>query len=309
MLIGHPPFLVLTEGQIRALHKKDMNRVGSAFTPYCFCSTALCLTLYSATILFFFQTCFLPSLHPSLPPLAPPCIQTSPSHNSSIPPIGLPFLKIFMYNLPRKFTFGVIEAYLRSRDVQKIVSDDSKLQYPGNQHSAEWWLFLDLIKPQIERFGSPAIRVTRPEDADVFYVPFFSSLSVTVNPSSSDLIAAKTNYSDEAMQTELLQWLENQETWHRNRGRDHVVVCQDPNALHVVIDRFKDSILLLSDFGRLEPEQGSWWKDVVIPYSHRIASYVRENATLERTTLLFFMGNRYRKELVILYWPPFRVVR
>lgn len=155
---------------------------------------------------------------------------------------------------------------------------------------------MDLIKPQIERFGSPAIRVTRPEDADVFYVPFFSSLSVTVNPSSSDLIAAKTNYSDEAMQTELLQWLENQETWHRNRGRDHVVVCQDPNALHVVIDRFKDSILLLSDFGRLEPEQGSWWKDVVIPYSHRIASYVRENATLERTTLLFFMGNRYRKE-------------
>lgn len=95
---------------------------------------------------------------------------------------------------------------------------------------------------------------------------------------------------------ELIDWLEGQETWQRNKGRDHVIVCQDPNALHFVVDHFKNSILLLSDFGRLNADQGSWWKDVVLPYTHRIDSYVRENATLERNTLLFFMGNRYRKE-------------
>lgn len=75
-----------------------------------------------------------------------------------------------------------------------------------------------------------------------------------------------------------------------------MIVCQDPNALHAVMDRLKNSILLLSDFGRLDPGQGSWWKDVVLPYSHRVSTYIKENATLQRTTLLFFMGNRYRKQ-------------
>lgn len=200
-----------------------------------------------------------------------------------------------MYDLPRKFTYGVIEEYLRARSIES--KGPSERRYPGNQHSAEWFLFVDLEKPQKERGGSPALRVERAEDADVFYVPFFSSLSLNVNPNlNGTLSVSRTSYSDEQMQMDLVKWLEGQETWHRHRGRDHVIVCQDPNALHSVIDQLKNSTLLLSDFGRLDADQGSRWKDVVLPYTHRIASYVRENATLERNTLLFFMGNRFRKQ-------------
>ena len=121
--------------------------------------------------------------------------------------------------------------------------------------------------------------------------------SANPNPNSTD-------FSDERLQMELLEWLKGQETWHKNRGRDHVFACQDPNAMHTVINQIKNSILLVSDFGRLEPDQGSWWKDVVLPYSHRIPSYVKENVTMERKTLLFFMGNRYRKEV----WAKFHVL-
>ena len=215
----------------------------------------------------------------------PVCSNEVKKSTTSAPSAPL-LLKVFMYDLPKKFTYGVIKEYRRARS---LVPQDHP--YPGNQHSAEWYLFIDLLQKSSSpnQTNSAAVRVVvKPQDADVFYVPFFSSLSLTVN---------STRFSDERMQMELLEWLEGQETWHRNRGRDHVFVCQDPNALHYVIDRIKNSILLVSDFGRLEPEQGSWWKDVVLPYSHRIPSYVKENVTLERNTLLFFMGNRYRKEV------------
>ncbi|KAJ7547618.1 hypothetical protein O6H91_08G095500 [Diphasiastrum complanatum] len=202
-------------------------------------------------------------------------------------------LKVYMYDLPRKFTYGVLEQYYRSRGMLTgPVLEDSSLQYPGNQHSAEWWLFSDLEKPQSKRFGD-SLRVYDPYAADVFYVPFFSSLSLVVNPIGK---ASGGIYNDRQMQEQLMEWLQQQKPWQRNKGRDHVIICQDPNALHSVWDRVKNSILLISDFGRFKPEQASLVKDVVLPYTHRINSYTHENATLKRTTLLFFMGNRFRKE-------------
>ncbi|XP_068656772.1 probable arabinosyltransferase ARAD1 [Aristolochia californica] len=216
-----------------------------------------------------------------------------PSHSTSDlnklavksgPPIQSP-AKIFLYNLPRKFTYGVIESYLAARN-----SPSTDLKYPGNQHSAEWYLFSDLIFP--DRVNSPVVRVFDPEDADLFYVPFFSSLSLVVNPPGK----APGAYNDEGMQEDLMEWLEEQVYWKRNLGWDHVFICQDPNALYKVIDRVKNGVLLVSDFGRLNRGQASLVKDVILPYSHRINPFNGEAGVDRRKSLLFFMGNRYRKE-------------
>lgn len=93
-----------------------------------------------------------------------------------------------------------------------------------------------------------------------------------------------------------MEWLEGQAYWRRNLGRDHVFICQDPNALYRVIDRVKNGVLLVSDFGRLKEDQASLVKDVILPYSHRINSYNGDVGVEKRNSLLFFMGNRYRKE-------------
>ncbi|MBA0766566.1 hypothetical protein Gotri_015596 [Gossypium trilobum] len=103
-------------------------------------------------------------------------------------------------------------------------------------------------------------------------------------------------FIDEEMQEQLAEWLTGQEYWKRNNGWDHVIIAGDPNALYRVVDRVKSAVLLVSDFGRLRPDQGSLVKDVVIPYSHRISTYTGDFGVKDRTTLLFFMGNRYRKE-------------
>ncbi|KAJ6410636.1 hypothetical protein OIU84_007394 [Salix udensis] len=141
-------------------------------------------------------------------------------------------VRVFMYDLPKKFTTGIIESHALARGS----SDLSK--YPG-----------------------------------------------------SDPV-----YSDEKMQDELVEWLEEQEYWRRNNGRDHVVFAGDPNALYRVLDRVKNAVLLLSDFGRVRNDQGSLIKDVIVPYSHRINVYNGDIGVEERKTLLFFMGNRYRKD-------------
>ena len=204
-----------------------------------------------------------------------------------------------MYDLPRKFTYGVIESYAVARGgLEKVPVDDvSSLKYPGHQHSGEWYLFSDLIRE--DRGRRYVVRVSDPAEADLFYVSFFSSLSLVVNPiRPANGEGAGTGYSDEEMQESLMEWLEQQEYWKRNNGRDHVFICQDPNALHLIVDRVKNGVLLVSDFGRLRSDTASLVKDVILPYAHRIKSYSGEIGVENRKSLLFFMGNRYRKEVI-----------
>ncbi|KAJ7969315.1 Exostosin-like [Quillaja saponaria] len=204
-------------------------------------------------------------------------------------------VKIYLYDLPRRFTYGVIEHHSFARGGHPV-ADLSKLKYPGHQHMAEWYLYSDLIRPENERVGSPVVRVLDPEEADLFYVPVFSSLSLIVNPIRPAVESEKPVYSDEEMQEAMMEWLQEQEFWKRNNGRDHVIIAQDPNALYRVIDRIKNSVLLVSDFGRVRSDQASLVKDIILPYSHRINTYTGDIGIENRKTLLFFMGNRYRKE-------------
>ncbi|GLT77801.1 hypothetical protein SLA2020_493580 [Shorea laevis] len=202
-------------------------------------------------------------------------------------------VKVFMYDLPHKFTYGIVQQHRLARG-GSAVADVTTLNYPGHQHMHEWFLFSDLARPESERVGSPITKVNDPEEADLFYVPVFSSLSLIVNagrPPGTGL-----GYNDEETQEALVEWLEGQQYWRRNNGWDHVIIAGDPNALYRVVNRVKNAVLLVSDFGRLRPDQGSLVKDVIIPYSHRISAYTGDFGVQERKTLLFFMGNRYRKE-------------
>ncbi|CAI9090562.1 OLC1v1025362C1 [Oldenlandia corymbosa var. corymbosa] len=221
---------------------------------------------------------------------SPGSLSGSPGNGDARP------VKIYMYDLPRKYTYGVIESYAKARGGPDPKGNDALLKYPGNQHSAEWYLFRDLNRPSRERVDSAVTRVDDPEEADLFYVPFFSSISLVVNMNRPGAVGDPVLYSDEEMQESLLEWLEKQVYWKRNNGWDHVFVCQDPNALYKIVDRVKNGVLLVSDFGRLTREQGSLVKDVILPYSHRINSYTGEIGVESRDKLLFFMGNRYRKE-------------
>ncbi|KAI9199145.1 hypothetical protein LWI28_028233 [Acer negundo] len=210
-----------------------------------------------------------------------------------------PKVRVYMYDLPRKFTYGIIEQHSMARGgLVAPVADVSSLKYPGHQHMGEWYLFSDLNRPEEDRLKSPVVRVTDPDEADLFYVPVFSSLSLIVNTGGGGASSSETvrRYSDEEMQEELVEWLEKQEYWRRNNGWDHVIIAGDPNAMLRVMYRVKNAVLLLSDFGRLRPDQSSLVKDVIIPYSHRINTYTGDLGVQNRNTLLFFMGNRYRKE-------------
>lgn len=211
----------------------------------------------------------------------------SRSHSPSPPPPQTPRPKIFLYETPRRFTHGVVENYLRSRG-----RPPSPPRYPGHQHSAEWHLLADLLNPRRPP-SSPLRRVADPAQADLFFVPFFSSLSLAVNPARG----TNSSYSDEEMQERVAGWVEGQEFWRRSGGRDHVFVCQDPNAMYRVIDRVRNAVLLVSDFGRLRGGRASLVKDVVLPYAHRINAFGGGVGVEGRGSLLFFMGNRYRKEV------------
>lgn len=45
------------------------------------------------------------------------------------------------------------------------------------QHSIDYWLWADLIAPESERLLKNVARVHKQEEADVFYIPFFTTIS------------------------------------------------------------------------------------------------------------------------------------
>ncbi|KAG7536392.1 Exostosin-like [Arabidopsis suecica] len=243
--------------------------------------TVLCLSVFLVFV--FVNTFFYPSFYSDSGSIRRNLVDSRESFDF---PGKLRKTKVYMYDLPTNFTYGVIEKHGGEK------SDDvSGLKYPGHQHMHEWYLYSDLTRPEIERVGSPIVRVFDPSEADLFFVAAFSSLSLIVNSGRP-----RFGYSDEVMQESLVSWLEGQEWWRRNNGRDHVIVAGDPNALNRVMDRVKNAVLLVTNFGRLRADQGSLVKDVIIPYSHRIDAYEGDLGVKQRNNLLFIIDNRYCKD-------------
>ncbi|XP_042060523.1 probable arabinosyltransferase ARAD1 [Salvia splendens] len=210
-----------------------------------------------------------------------------------------PMLRVFMYDLPSEFHFdllgwkGVGENDVWP-DIRVKVPD-----YPGGlnlQHSIEYWLTLDLLSSEFAEnsIGRSAVRVHNSSEADVVFVPFFSSLCYN---RFSKLRPGQNRSTNVVLQEKLVKFLTAQDEWKRSGGKDHIIVAHHPNSLLEARMKLWPAIFILSDFGRYPPTIANVEKDVIAPYRHVTESYVDDSSGFDtRPTLLYFQGAIYRKD-------------
>lgn len=109
-------------------------------------------------------------------------VNTLRCNHNKVSPSPTP-LKVYMYDMSPEFHFGLLGWKPERNDV---VWPDIRINVPHHpgglnlQHSVEYWLTLDLLfseLPEDSRSSRAAIRVKNSSEADVVFVPFFSSLS------------------------------------------------------------------------------------------------------------------------------------
>ncbi|CAI9268379.1 unnamed protein product [Lactuca saligna] len=217
----------------------------------------------------------------------------SPTHNAqSIHHQQPEILRVFMYDLPPEFHFEILYWKPEGKNIWPDLR--SKVpEYPGGlnlQHSVAYWLTLDLLSSNTQT----AIRVYNSSEADVIFVPFFSS--VCFNRFSRLNPHQKTNRNKE-LQQKLVKYLTGQPEWKRSGGIDHIIVAHHPNSLLDARYQLWPAMFILSDFGRYPPTIANIDKDLIAPYKHIIKSYTNDSSTFDtRPILLFFQGAIYRKD-------------
>ncbi|XP_019058336.1 PREDICTED: probable arabinosyltransferase ARAD1 isoform X2 [Tarenaya hassleriana] len=207
-------------------------------------------------------------------------------------------LRVYMYDLPRKFNVAMLDP--RSSDVEPL-SAGNLPRWPETsgikrQHSVEYWLMASLLYDGGGGSGREAVRVFDPDLADAFFVPFFSSLSF--NTHGKNMTDPDTEF-DRQLQVELMDYLWNSKYWQRSGGRDHVIPMTHPNAFRFLRQQVNASILIVVDFGRYPKNMANLTKDVVSPYVHVVESFTDDDPLdpfEARTTLLYFRGNTVRKD-------------
>ncbi|KAJ7563035.1 hypothetical protein O6H91_03G094100 [Diphasiastrum complanatum] len=208
-------------------------------------------------------------------------------------------LKVYMYDLPRKFNLGFLQKG-SNQDLPWV--DEAIPMWPSRsslvkQHNTEYWMMVSLLTSNnAVNNNLAAVRVDNPENAELFFVPFFSSLSFNVH--GRNMLDPET-IKDKNLQEDLLDLLQRSKWWHRSGGRDHVFPMHHPNAFRFHRDQLNSSIWIVADFWR-NPKNVSWLsKDVVAPYTHMVPTY-NENGVSDpfesRSTLLFFQGRIKRKD-------------
>uniref|UniRef100_A0A7N0VIM0 Exostosin GT47 domain-containing protein n=1 Tax=Kalanchoe fedtschenkoi TaxID=63787 RepID=A0A7N0VIM0_KALFE len=212
-------------------------------------------------------------------------------------------LKVFMYDLPSEFHFQLLGWTPENGDEDSVsVWPDLKskqIHYPGGlnlQHSIEYWLTLDLLASQYDASSTfrSAKRVLNSSEADLIFVPFFSSLSY--NRFSKASQRGKKG-KDRLLQERLVKHLTSQAEWKRSGGRDHIVMAHHPNSLLYARMMLWPAIFILSDFGRYPPTIANVDKDIIAPYKHMIKNFYNDSSTFQsRKTLLYFQGAIYRKD-------------
>lgn len=211
-------------------------------------------------------------------------------------------LKVFMYDLPAAFHYGMIQAPETAGEIWPR-NTSAIPRYPGGlyqQHSPEYWLVSDLVTSDMPDRTSPctAFRVRRWQDADVLLVPFFASLSYNKYSRTKGLSAAgRVKDLNQELQSELLAFLKAQPSW-RARAEDHLLVIHHPNSMVAMRSHFRSGIFVVADFGRYGAEVAN---DIVAPYKHVIPRFETDAATGAasyrlRPTLLFFQGAIVRKQ-------------
>lgn len=207
-------------------------------------------------------------------------------------------LRVYMYDLPRRFNVGMLN---RRSQVQTPVTALAWPSWPKNsglkrQHSVEFWMMGSLLYEGDGVEEREAVRVSDPEMADAFFVPFFSSLSF--NTHGHNMTDPATEI-DRQLQIDLLKLLRQSKYWQRSGGRDHVIPMTHPNAFRFLREQVNASIQIVVDFGRYPRIMSNLSKDVVAPYVHVVDSFKIDDTPdpfESRTTLLFFRGRTYRKD-------------
>ncbi|XP_068662738.1 probable arabinosyltransferase ARAD1 [Aristolochia californica] len=235
----------------------------------------------------------------SIVTLSPPTSQQSRSEvqNTQKCNPDTALLKVYMYDLPPQFHFGLLQWEDKEQKIWPNIR--GKLpDYPGAlnlQHSIEYWLTLDLLSSRLPDRSSPctALKVDNSSEADVVFVPFFSSLCYNRFAKA----APHKKSQNKLLQEKLVEYLMEQEEWKRTGGRDHIVLAHHPNSMLDARMSLWPAIFILADFGRYPPNIANVEKDVIAPYKHMIRTFVNDSAGFDsRPTLLYFQGAIYRKD-------------
>ncbi|XWS48018.1 hypothetical protein CRYUN_Cryun13aG0035800 [Craigia yunnanensis] len=214
-------------------------------------------------------------------------------------------LRVYMYDLPFEFHFGLLGWKGKSNQMWPDVNDPSRIpSYPGGlnlQHSMEYWLTLDLLSSNTPNVVRPcaAIRVKNSSQADVIFVPFFSSLSYNRH---SKLQGKEKVSVNEMLQNKLVQFLNMQDEWKRFGGKDHLIVAHHPNSMLDARGKLGSAMFVLSDFGRYPTEIANLEKDIIAPYRHVVRTIPGADSAPfdKRPILVFFQGAIYRKDVSFL---------
>ncbi|CAO2172932.1 unnamed protein product [Urochloa humidicola] len=216
-------------------------------------------------------------------------------------------LRVYVYDLPPEFHFGMLGWDGKTTKKTKVaawpdIGDPRAVpHYPGGlnlQHSVAYWLTLDILSSTFSSSSSDrpciAVRVTNASLADVFFVPFFASLSY--NRHSKLRHGEKVN-RNRRLQAELVKYLMRKEQWRRWGGRDHLIVPHHPNSMMEARKRLSGAMFVLSDFGRYSPDVANLKKDVIAPYKHVVRSLAADESPGfdKRPILAYFQGAIHRK--------------
>ncbi|TVU34200.1 hypothetical protein EJB05_16031 [Eragrostis curvula] len=139
------------------------------------------------------------------------------------------------------------------------------------------------------RLLKSVVRVLRQEEADIFYVPFFTTISLLEKQECK------------ALYREALKWVTDQHAWQHSEGRDHVIPVHHPWSFKSVQRLVKKTIWLLPDMD----STGNWYKpgqvyvekDVIPPYVPSVDlcdSKCGSGTRSKRNLLLFFRGRLNR---------------
>lgn len=201
-------------------------------------------------------------------------------------------VRVYVYEMPNKFTYDMLWLFRNTyKETRNLTSNGSPVHRLIEQHSIDYWLWADLIAPESERILKNVVRVRRQEDADLFYIPFFTTISFFL----------LEKQQCKALYREALKWVTDQPAWKRSEGRDHILPVHHPWSFKSVRRYMKNAIWLLPDMDSTgnwyKPGQVSLEKDLILPYVPNLdlcdAQCLSESES-KRRTLLFFRGRLKR---------------